>query len=615
MPFVDPTAWRPKGVADLEHNAWSALREVHDNVSVVASAGSGKTEFLAQKADYLLTTGLCRAPRQILAISFKVDAARTLKARVRERSGPDFARRLHSVTYAAFTKSIVDRFRMLITPEYRPAADYVIAFESWNLWTDLKQRAGVQGATDAKVKAFVATERLPHSQTDKAAALLDAYWEGVDETVAGHGLYFSMIDRLAEHIIRCNPAVRAALLATYPFVFLDEFQDTTTGQYDTLRSCFLRTGSQVTAVGDDKQRIMGWAGAIPNAFSTFTPEFDAKRYSLTANWRSHEALAQVQHAMGQAIDPELQAPIASHDQTIGGAPAVALVFTSLAHETQALAKWVGSRVGEGEFAPHDCAILVRKKASDVASQIAPVFAENGVRIRNLAQSFGAQPLGQISLEDLLNEALVNAILPLLSLATRFRDAAAWQDSIETLEMLFDLDDEADKSDRAQTMLVDIIARIKGTLQDAPLSPDGARTFMDSVFEILGRERLKRLHPTYALPGGLARVETGLRLWLAECVSKNASWEDVVDDFKGVGSLPLMTIHKAKGTEYHTAITLGVDSRWGRIVGRPEEERALYVAVTRPRQRAIITATTNHGGIGDDLSEMLVSGGWAMNTPQ
>ena len=70
-----------------------------------------------------------------------------------------------------------------------------------------------------------------------------------------------MINRLAELLLRANPQIMRALRSTYPFVFVDEFQDTTYAQYSLLFSAFGGGHASVTAVGDDKQRIMGWAGA------------------------------------------------------------------------------------------------------------------------------------------------------------------------------------------------------------------------------------------------------------------------------------------------------------------------------------------------------------------
>ncbi|WP_200960236.1 UvrD-helicase domain-containing protein [Aeromonas schubertii] len=54
--------WVPQGVGGLEGRAWEALRETDSSILVTAGAGAGKTEFLAQKATYLLQTSICPAP-------------------------------------------------------------------------------------------------------------------------------------------------------------------------------------------------------------------------------------------------------------------------------------------------------------------------------------------------------------------------------------------------------------------------------------------------------------------------------------------------------------------------------------------------------------------------
>lgn len=56
MTRVNKDDWVPQGVSSLENRAWDALRENESSVLVTAGAGAGKTEFLAQKATYLLWT-------------------------------------------------------------------------------------------------------------------------------------------------------------------------------------------------------------------------------------------------------------------------------------------------------------------------------------------------------------------------------------------------------------------------------------------------------------------------------------------------------------------------------------------------------------------------------
>src|SRR5687768_391024 len=117
--------WRPRDIPDLEPAAWDALRA--GTASITAGPGAGKSEFLAQRASYLLETGLCRLPRHILAIVFKRDAAANLRRRVQARL-PEHADRFEAMTFDAFTKSIVDRFRDLLPSALALSGSYRIGF-------------------------------------------------------------------------------------------------------------------------------------------------------------------------------------------------------------------------------------------------------------------------------------------------------------------------------------------------------------------------------------------------------------------------------------------------------------------------------------------------------
>ena len=70
--------WKPAEGIDLEDAAIKAIF-YEKNALVVAGPGAGKTELLAQKAGYLFTTAKCKAPKKILAISFKKDSADNLR--------------------------------------------------------------------------------------------------------------------------------------------------------------------------------------------------------------------------------------------------------------------------------------------------------------------------------------------------------------------------------------------------------------------------------------------------------------------------------------------------------------------------------------------------------
>ena len=117
-------------------------------------------------------------------------------------------------------------------------------------------------------------------------------------------LTFVGINRLAELLLRANLYIRRALVATYPFVFVDEFQDTTYTQYDFLLSAFFGGQTIITGVGDDKQRIMAFAGARRDAFQRLQADFGAARFPLLFNFRSSPDLVAIQHVVARALDPD-----------------------------------------------------------------------------------------------------------------------------------------------------------------------------------------------------------------------------------------------------------------------------------------------------------------------
>ena len=242
----------------LEPNAMSAVAELKTNVVVVAGPGAGKTELLAQRADFLLTTGMCRYPQRILAISFKVDAARNIAERVRKRCGESLAVRFDSFTFHAFAKRIVDNYRASLTGNSTLDPDYTIH----------------------------PTDRLPRRQVT------------FDDLVA-----------LAIEILQTNAYARNAVRQTYTHVFLDEFQDSTSSQYALVKEAFLESGAVVTAVGDTKQRIMSWAGALDGILQTFAADFTAQSLTLYQNYRSQPVLRRMQNRMVQVMEPSAAMPM------------------------------------------------------------------------------------------------------------------------------------------------------------------------------------------------------------------------------------------------------------------------------------------------------------------
>lgn len=606
---VRPEHWRPQGVADLEPGAWEALRETNRSVCVTAGAGAGKTEFLAQKAAYLLQTGICPVPKRILAISFKRDSAQALKARVAKRCPPDQARRFDSLTFDAFTKSMLDRFRAGIPDPFRPPPDYEVAFPRRNDLDDFLQRHGQHGINPQKLERLIACAPLPFDAEGirpERRELLRAYWQEQYESPAGALLSFSMINRLVDYLLRENPRIQRALQITYPVVFLDEFQDTTYAQYDLVKTAFHGSKTVFTAVGDDKQRIMGWAGAMENAFQQFAADFNAKELALRTNWRSHADLVAIQQVIARHIDPNVEDVEAKGKCTIDGQVAALWRFDTREQEARQIAAWIANEVKQGRVKPNDCAILVRMRADAVEAELAEVFAAEGLTIRNLARN-----VGEIAIQELLAEELTQIILPLLRLGTGKRSPSAWNAAQEELQALFAIDPDDERAqERLQQKIEEFSSALRAAMRDKEPTGDNAAKMFRMALEFIGIDRLRQAFPAYRRDADFERVRTGFNTLLSECAEAADTWFDALDHFEGIGQVPLMTIHKSKGLEFHTVIFFGLDAKtwWSLSPNRKEELNSFFVAFTRAMQRAFFTFCRERGQAIAWLEDILLPAG-------
>ncbi|MDO5501226.1 MAG: UvrD-helicase domain-containing protein, partial [Propionibacteriaceae bacterium] len=330
--MIRPEDWRPADGTTLEPNALRA-------VLVAAGPGAGKTELLAQRADFLLTTGACRYPQRILAISFKVDAARNIRERVRRRCGEQLAARFDSFTFHAFAKRIIDNYRVLLTGKDALDPDYTID----------------------------PYDRVPRKQ-----------------------ITFEDLVPLAIDILQNSSNARNAIRQTYTHVFLDEFQDATRNQYSLLKETFLGSDAVLTAVGDVKQRIMSWAGALDGIMQTFATDFAAQPLTLYQNYRSEPVLRRMQNRMVQVMDPPAAVPVAELAGSEGSVEV--LPFATSLDEAVEIADRIEAWLDAG-VPPSEIAILVRQQPHLVCELLIEELNDRGIASRNeqLRQDLTAEP--------------------------------------------------------------------------------------------------------------------------------------------------------------------------------------------------------------------------------
>jgi len=447
MTYILPDEWKPSPKIRIEGNALDIVRS-SSSMSVLAGPGAGKTELLAQRAAYLLTTGLCPPPRRILAISFKVDAARNLQERVSDRCDLVQAKRFESLTLDAFAKRIVDQFLEALSAHLRPTPDYKIIFPNRDIWEDFGNNhsddyPAIRGKNNKQLEE-IAHSSIPISQLEDATTeeqqIQWAWWH--DQISAKPScLTFDMIKLLAVQILQSHDSILSALRQTYSYVFLDEFQDVTQRQYELIKVGFCGSNSALTAVGDSNQAIMRWAGARADIFNQFEADFDATDKRLLFNFRSNSRIVKLINDLTATFDDNfIPTECARQDDPVPEDAVECWVFETRQDEGEFIASYVAEELKKNsDLKPTDFVILARLRVNDVEDRVKADFQEQGLKIRNEARQVGG-----IAIQDLVKEKTYIFLLSALKLAVNVRKGQPFQECRNTIADVRGSDLNSDK---------------------------------------------------------------------------------------------------------------------------------------------------------------------------
>ena len=361
---------------------------------VVAGAGSGKTETMANRVLWLLANELVR-PSEILGLTFTRKAAGELNTRIRERIAQLANVGLLGDEYDLFEAPTVQTYNSYANALYRDNAvvlgresDGAVLGEaaSWQLARTTVTRskdarlAGLTKNLDpvtkavlgisravaenvadpAEVRAFAARfasiASLPPGGRGAYAAvdglvenitaldtLLDVAAE-YDAAKYARGLVeYSDQVALALQILGRRPEVADQEREKYRVVLLDEYQDTSVTQTRLLAALF--SGHPVMAVGDPNQSIYGWRGASASNLDDFPGAFGAsERYALSTSWRNGTAILEAANAL---VEP-LSATVARLEPgpAASSLPVDVAFVEDVRQEARAAADWLAARMSK-----------------------------------------------------------------------------------------------------------------------------------------------------------------------------------------------------------------------------------------------------------------------------
>lgn len=567
--------WHPKGDIDLEKAALGAVKDVTNSL-VIAGPGAGKTELLAQKLDYLFSTNKCISPKKILALSFKTDAASNLKERVKKRYGEEYASRFTSLTYSAFEKRILDQFRDALPEDIRPARDYLI--DDWDVIKETlyENDINVHGMRMSDIRSYVENIILNDGYNHKFKT--DLLKGALDNKPV---LLYRQITELATHIIDTNEYIRKALQMTYDFVFLDEFQDTTYAQYNLLKTCFLGSSCKLTAVGDNKQAIMRWAGANPDIFPDYIQDFNSNEYQLLMNHRSVPKLVEFQKEVHQILNSNHSSIQTNNYPEFQEGEITLFEFENESLEAKLIANDIESKI-QGGIRPSEICILAKQKVDVYSFELITTLSSKGIKARI-----------ENEYQELLKDPTCNLLLDLISCSQGKRDPLIWENLSNFYGNINGIDEFTDELILAKSYkeIDNIVSDITYLISNFIPNEESMLKLIDCIIEKIDEKRIISNLSTYNGKSDLdIIVKNFSKLLYKEYSQTQGAWIDIISNFKGKNSISIMTIHKSKGLEYEAVYFLGLeDSAFWSFNDQPEEDKsALFVALSRAKSHLIFT---------------------------
>jgi DNA helicase II / ATP-dependent DNA helicase PcrA len=577
---------------------------------VLAGAGSGKTRVLTTRIAYLIQTGQA-SPSSILAVTFTNKAAKEMVTRIASMLPID-TRGMWVGTFHGLCNrwlrthhrdaGLPQLFQILDSQDQLAAIKRLL--KSLNLNEEKYPPRQVQYFISGhKEEGRRAKDISPRDEFERT--MVDAF-ALYDEQCNREGVvdFAELLLRTFEVLTR-NEILRAHYSERFKFILVDEFQDTNKLQYRWLK---LLSGPQtaIFAVGDDDQSIYAFRGANVGNMQDFQRDFHVQRVlKLTQNYRSHGNILDAANAI-------------------------------IKHNAGRLGKDLWTSAGSGEPVRIFSATNDNDEASFIVDEVKTLHAE-GINLADMALLYRSNAQSRVLEHALFSAGIsyrvygglrfferleIKHALAYLRLAANQDDDGAFvrvvnfpargigARSIEQLQDIakqngYSLIDAArsnglgGRSGTSLQAFVQIITNLTKSVAELALP--------ELVTEMLDQSGLKNFYQLEK--DGADRLENLNELINAAQSFVHEAEDDSLASFlahasleagehqaeAGTDALQMMSVHAAKGLEFHAVFLSGLEeglfpheNSMSEADGLEEERRLMYVAVTRAKCRLYVS---------------------------
>jgi len=354
----------------LSGDAEEAVSYREGHLQIIAAAGAGKTEVVAQRVASLLGEGV--DPSLIVAFTFTERAASSLKARIERRAagriGDEVLNRLNGMFVGT-----IHSYCFRILQEHIPRYENFDVLDDNRLTAFLTRhdreigiRPHVSDRLFKGIGIFGKNVQVIENELIMATTLEEPF----------RGVYERYLDILEEHrfltygqqIARAveelrKPDVFQAVHGPLNHLIVDEYQDINSAQEELIRLLATKP-VHLCVVGDDDQSIYQWRGSDVSNIVSFDARYPkVKRFNITRNRRSRPAIVKLANGFGASIQGRLPKTMGTHRPASGAAEVVCWQADTEQEQAQTIAESVQRFHDELGYAYRDIAILCRGRVS------------------------------------------------------------------------------------------------------------------------------------------------------------------------------------------------------------------------------------------------------------
>lgn len=610
-------------LAGLNDKQKEAVLHFEGPLLILAGAGSGKTRVLTHRIAYLIEEHQV-PPYHILALTFTNKAANEMRERVNNiieyGAGSIWVSTFHS-TCVRILRRFIDHLG------YDNAFTIYDSDDQKSLMKDIckqlnidtkkyKERTFLNAISSAKDEL-----KTPEQYADEVAKEYNkkifgrVYKEYQKRLKQNNALDFDDLIMLTVQLFQQNAEILNHYQERFPFILVDEYQDTNTAQF-TLLSLLASRYQNLCVVGDDDQSIYRFRGANIHNILNFEKIFPAtKVIRLEQNYRSTKNILAA--ASGVIKHNSMRKEKTLWTTAEAGAPISYGRYDNEYEEAQGIAADIHRQVKDG-MSYSDFAILYRTNAQSRVFEEKLIYEGIPYRIIGAVNFYARKEIKDIlcylktinnSADDIAIKRIINIPRRGIGQTTigRISDYAFSQEMpfYEALRRV----DEIPGCTRASAKIHSFVSLIEHFRMKLRGEMYSLEDMTQELLDVTDYVRELEAEDTDEANGRIENIESLMnKIVQYEEDNNGGTLNDLLEDIALVADIDtvsddaeqvlLMTLHSAKGLEFPNVYICGMEETifpgasavFGDDPSELEEERRLcYVGITRAMKKLTLTS--------------------------